>query len=487
MKRIISLFLVFVLLFSLCSLAACGGDEGAKGATSSKSQSKTSSFVSSKNASVEIGSSDVGNQGGSNVNSDASSKNSSDSSLKELALKNSGEITIYAGLPGKFANTSSWWEDFYQYYKENYNGTVNLISEATFNDWCEYFIKAFASNTAPDLIQLYYKNWPSFANRGMVFSIEEMKEIGIAGLDSSYLTDGLELVEDEFAYGDKHYAFAMESVEPVMIFVNEDLFKKYGVKSPSTYYKEGKWNWQTLELCAAEISKDTNFDGKNDVYGYTGWDASWIVTAAGGQIITLNKDKSLSVTMEKESTWQGLVNCNKIYKSKSALYETVSTTSFASGKAGMNAGMPKGMYSYLFGKGSIKKVNFEWSMVPYPLDERTNKSGVRPGEAFAWGVCSQSNNPQGCINFMIAVREYSKSNPQPDSIKYEEKFTKSQMKMIESCKSKIDNATYQGVNNLWNGQWEFWYRLRGTTVEGAVNYYKPLFEQVVEEEKKLAK
>ena len=81
----------------------------------------------------------------------------------------------------------------------------------------------------------------------------------------------------------------------------------------------------------------------------------------------------------------------------------------------------------------------------------------------------------------------SKSNPQPDSIKYEEKFTKSQMEMIESCKSKVDNATYQGVNNLWNGQWEFWNRVRGTTVEGAVNYYKPLFEQVIEEEKKLAK
>ena len=486
MKRIISLWLIVALLFSLCTLASCGKDEEAKSATSSKSQSKNPYSTTSKNVSSEVSSGKTD----SKVSSTVSSKVSSEPSLEELALKNSGEITIYAGLPGNFADASSWWEGFYNYYKKNYNGTVSLVSGPTFNDWSKSFIKDFASNTAPDLIQLYYKNWPSFVNRGLVSSIEDMKKVGIVGFDNSYLTDGLELVNDDFMYGGKHYAFAMESVDPVMIFVNEDLFKKYGVKSPSAYYKEGKWNWQTFELCASEISQDTNNDQKNEIYGYIGYDDSWIVTAAGGNLITLNKDNSLSVTLEKESTWQGLVNYNSIYRIyKSAKYESASDTYFLSGKSGMIAYMPKGIYSYLFGQGSAnaKKIDFEWSMVPYPLDERTNKSGVRPGEAFAWAVCSQSNNPQGCINFKIALREYSKSNPQPESIKYEEKFTKSQMNMIESCQSKVVNATYQGVDNLWDGQWDFWNMLRRTTVESTVKQYKPMFEQAVEQEKKLAK
>ncbi len=51
-----------------------------------------------------------------------------------------------------------------------------------------------------DVITLFYKLWPKVANRGMVYSIDELKELGVVGIDHPTFEDDVELCEKNYSY-----------------------------------------------------------------------------------------------------------------------------------------------------------------------------------------------------------------------------------------------------------------------------------------------
>ena len=402
------------------------------------------------------------------------------------ALTESGNIVAYScHVNAGTSDTANakWWKNFYEYYSEVYNGTVTVINRE-WEKWEEKFITDFAAEDAPDLIYAFEKNWPKLANRGMIYSVNEMKKAGVVGFDHPYLTEGLDEVASTYTYKGELYTFAKQNAEPAMIFVNEDLFKKYSVKSPSEYYEEGTWNWVNFEKAASELTRDTDADESIDVYGYAGWDANYVVTAAGGRIITLEDDGTLKVTMDSVAAMQGFENVHNIYGTLKCASGTDTQEAFAMGNLGMLAFMPSNMYKYMFGVKNTDKLTFNCSMIPFPLDERTNKESIREGKSQGWVVSSSSENAQGCINFMIAYRAFMNDNPnkESDEVIMRENFTEDQQNMIRDCARQAVVPIYQGVGSLWNSQWDFWANLKRskTTVKEHVESFKSMFQQQVE-------
>ena len=403
------------------------------------------------------------------------------------ALMNSGNIVAYScHVPAGNDESANgkWWKEFHEYYAEVYNGTVEVIPDVQWEGWESKYITDFAANDAPDLIYAFEKNWPKLANRGMIYSVNEMKEAGVVGFDHPYLVDGLDQVAPTYTYKGELYTFAKNMAEPAMIFVNEDLFKEYSVKSPSEYYAEGTWNWVNFEKAASELTRDTNADEATDIYGYVGWDANYVVTAAGGRIITLKDDGSLAVTMDSIEAMQGFENVHNIYGTLGCASNNSSQTEFASGKIGMIAYMPRNMYNYMFGLAGTDKLTFNCSMIPYPLDDRTNKESIREGKSYSWVVSSSCENPQGCINYMIAYNAFMKANPNEADRDYilTKCFTEEQNDMIADCARQAVVPIYQGVGTLWGAQWDFWTNLKRskTTVTEHIEAYKPMFQQQVD-------
>ncbi len=394
------------------------------------------------------------------------------------ALTDSGEISVYSfGDINADPVLSEWRQGFLDYYQSVYGGTVDYMV-IPWENWESNFITTFAANENPDLIYLFEKNFPKFANRGMVYSVEELKEKGVVGFDHPQLTDTLDLVDNSFIYKGEHYVFATNSAEADMIFVNEDLFKEYNVKSPTEYYNEGIWNWETFEKCANELSRDIDGDETKDIYGYYGWDGNFAVNAAGGQIVTLKEDGTLEVGIESIQVMQGLENYANIF----GRLKCAAEISFGSGRLGMIAWMPSNEVKKLK-SGMENSYTFNWGMVPYPIDERTNSSGIRSGKCSGWTVATTCENLQGCINYMIASNTYKQMNPNPNEVNYKDVFTDEQLDMINDCTRQAVLPIYQGVGTLWSSQWDFWTALRrGTAASEIVNSYKSLFHAQVEME-----
>ncbi len=395
------------------------------------------------------------------------------------ALQKSGEISLYIygdGVTEEKQEVVEWRDRFDDYYEQVYGGTLDY-RQIVWENWQDTYITQYSASDNADLIYLFEKNFPKFANRGMVYSVEEMQEMGVVGFDHPAIQKDYDLVSTYYKYKGKQYTFAKNMAEADMIFVNESLFKEYNVKSPSAYYEEGTWNWETFEKCATELTRDTDADGQSDVYGYYGWDGNFVINAAGGELVKLQDDGQLVVGLDDIATLQGLENYANIF----GRLKCAADIGFGSGNLGMIAWMPQ---------NEIKKLNpeaeehytFEWSMVPFPLDDRTNSAGIRSGKSYAWCVSSTAANPQGCINYMIALKTWTEENPQPNStsILYEKVFTPEQIEMINDCTRKAVVPIYQGVGTLWHSQWDFWGLVRkGTAASEVVNSYKSLFEAQV--------
>ncbi len=51
-------------------------------------------------------------------------------------------------------------------------------------------------------------------------------------------------------------------VSNLVIYYNKDLFKKYGIPVPNEY-----WSFDDLLILSQKLTKDTNNDGKTDIWG----------------------------------------------------------------------------------------------------------------------------------------------------------------------------------------------------------------------------
>ncbi len=420
---------------------------------------------------------DLGNTGSF---SDAIPGGSADVSADVLeALTQSGTISTYI-FGGTATNTedddvTARREKFQDYFRQVYGGEV-VYEYVVWENWEDGYITKFAASDNVDLIYLFEKNFPKYSNRGMVYSIEEMQEMGVVGFDHPQLMKSRDLIYDRFAYKNQHFGFAQNSAEADMVFVNEDLFSEYNVKSPSEYYNEGIWNWETFEKCATELTRDSDGDGATDIYGYYGWDGNFIVNAAGGELVHLNDDGTLSVGLDTAATIQGLDNYANVF----GRLKCAGDVGFGTGKLGMIAWMPSNEDDNLIGANGKDKYPFNWSVVPFPLDERTNSSGIRSGKCSAWTVATTCDNPQGCVNYMIAQLTFSEMERNPKTIYYEDVFNADQIEMINDCTRQAVVPIYQGVGTLWHAQWDFWYQLRkGTAASEIVATYKSLFEAQV--------
>ena len=383
---------------------------------------------------------------------------------QDMQLFDSGNITVYqfdGGTVGATAYDQDWYNKFLDYYQKEYGGTVSSVA-VEWQGWEARFNKDLASGVAPDLIYLYENNFYPLLNRGLIVSVEEMDEKGVEGTNHPSLFIKQKLASDLYSANGKTYSFACAYAEADMIFVNEDLFSQYGVTSPYEYYLAGRWDMAAFKSCAKLITRDTNEDGKNDLYGYYGYTPYAFVASTGGELVKLDENGKFCSYIENPQTLQGLANYRSTYANG---YATEYYSKWMAGKTAMMGWTPQGEYGNLVNN----RLDFNWSVVPFPLDN-CNQTGVRSGRCYGWAVSASSINWQGCVNYVVALNKYSVINPDFTSRDYDKVFTTEQLEMFSDCTDNIQLPLYNGVGELGTTQWDFW----GALSDGKISEQKAI-------------
>ena len=157
---------------------------------------------------------------------------------------------------------------------------VNLVVVPSAGDHVAKLVTAFSGGTPPDLFLLNYRRFGQFAARGVIEPVGPL----LAKSDRAKPQDFYAEALDSFrAHG--QLMCMPTNISNQVVYYNKGMFKRFGVVEPG----EGGWKWEQFLAAAKQLTRDTNGDGKTDVYGL-GVEPEFVrlapfVWQAGGEVV----------------------------------------------------------------------------------------------------------------------------------------------------------------------------------------------------------
>ena len=239
----------------------------------------------------------------------------------------------------------------------------------------------FASNLAPDVIFINNLNLPIYANAGVLEPIQ-------TPASSTFFDKSLEAL----SYKGTLYAIPRD-VSNLVIYYNKDIFNKYNVPCPSAF-----WSFEDLLVLAEKLTKDTNNDGKTDIWGISFEEEPFFylpyLMSEGGGFLS---DDSNTVIINSPESQKGLNfyadlrNKYNVAPKKSESASETMAQMFLQGKLAM----------LISGRWLVPKfrtdAKFNWNVINFPAGE---KGSVVPLDASGWAVSKNSKHKKEALRLI---------------------------------------------------------------------------------------
>lgn len=190
---------------------------------------------------------------------------------------------------------------------------VNIPFEEYMN---KFTTSVLAGEPFADIVQMEYKSALPAILKGQLLQISEFTT------EKNNINNEGNLQTKYPAIAGGEYAFDNPISLGPGIHYNRELFKKLGLPDLQEIYSKGEWNWDKFLEIAKQATKDTDNDGKTDVWGFSGWaiDAVKHFTAANGGVTvdSQNAKEMLSDprTIEAAEFVNRLYNVDKVVRVK---------------------------------------------------------------------------------------------------------------------------------------------------------------------------
>ncbi|NOU71594.1 extracellular solute-binding protein [Paenibacillus sp. LMG 31458] len=262
------------------------------------------------------------------------------------------EVTLKIGLPGSYDITSKKIIDGFQ---AKYPNIKLDIDEAPWADFTKKIVTRIAGNNPPDIWFQENAVILGYGKRGVAENLEPYLKRDLKTDDYANALLSAKTPEGKI-YGIPH------GINPVALAYNKTLFKESNIPFPTD-----DWTYQDLIETAKKLTKDTNGDGKPDVYGFqtgnnitSGW-LPWMKSVGGSAL-----DPTLTKAMfTDQKSIQGLTQwADTINKLKISPTREVAATGklFENGKSAM-------VFLQYSSQVSINKSspNLDWDTVKLPF------------------------------------------------------------------------------------------------------------------------
>jgi multiple sugar transport system substrate-binding protein len=259
------------------------------------------------------------------------------------------------------------------------------------SDYYTRLLTQIAAGDAPDIMQIGDDAVPMFVSKGAFLALDDMIK-GPDPMDTSIYLPGM---LKPGLYQGKQY-FLPKDFSPLAVYYNKKIFDQYNVPYP----KDG-WTWDDFLKTAQELTKDTNNDGKPEVWGVqlaANWTSGfeYWVAAAGGRLISEDGKKFVGYMDSPET-----INAVKFYTDMYNKYKVAPPPADFSLWAGGNPEFETGKAAMrVFGRwpqaGLRTNPNVDLGLVTVPV-------GVKRANVLFWGgfgIYSGTKNPEAAWRFL---------------------------------------------------------------------------------------
>ncbi|HVG01039.1 MAG TPA: sugar ABC transporter substrate-binding protein, partial [Chloroflexia bacterium] len=299
----------------------------------------------------------------------------------------SGEVSFQTfGDPAELAVFQAVVES---YKSANPNVKVNMNHIPEQGDHISRLTTSFAAGTPPDVFLINYRRYGQFAARGVLEPLGNYLAESVTLKASDYYTQSL----TAFTF-DGTLQCIPQNISSLSVYYNKDLFQQYNVPLP-----KADWTWQDFLNTAKALTRDTNGDGKTDVYGLA-TDPQLIRVAPfiwqnNGEVVD-NYDKPTKMLIDSPAAREALqffVDLSLVHKVVPTQAEAQAeslTTRFLNGKLGMWLASRADTPTFR----TIK--TFTWDVNPLP----GNKSRATILHSDAYCMASASKNKTAAWDFI---------------------------------------------------------------------------------------
>ena len=384
-------------------------------------------------------------------------------------LQHSGEVILYWDT----AERSDREKDFEDYFEKYFGGTVTYRF-CPLDDDAATLIRDQAAGSAPSVFRLTESYWPRAAVRSLTYDQSQLRNQGVVGLDHPALARYRDMTEAAYTFNGECYALSVCYASPVMVAVNTDLFRAYGVTTPDVYYAKGAWSNETFQRCCYELSRTA--PGGQTILGAVVRDPLWFLQADDADPMAF-RGTALKGDLLSTNTLSTLSYCRSLLTSSVVDSETMA---FQDGCAGMLCDTADELADLLAGCA------FEWDVVPFPYGS-DNETGARPGTFIGWAIPDGAKNVQGAVNFVIARQRFLDFHYNVDKAALWDAgyavYSEAQRRVVTDAANMVRPALFPHFGTLPDEVEGFWEAVRGSEpIYNIADRYTALIRAAISEE-----
>lgn len=254
---------------------------------------------------------------------------------------------------------------------------------------------AMISHTAPDIARIDIGWMPRLVKSGSLYDLTDFGGLELAKKLVPAAVGSCIYPEAFFVEGSsltKLHIFGIpDQTTGVALFYNKEIFKKFGIKTVPT-------TWQEFIEVGKQLTRDTNNDGKPDIFGFGMWGGLWwsfpFFNTFGVEFV----DETCRYCVLEDSK-ENFINALSLMKK---LYdEKIEAGAWITGAINPDIGFMNGMYAMIFtGPWNVKrfkdaKINFGITLIPRgPKGTSTNVGGTN------MVVLRHTKYPYECYKFL---------------------------------------------------------------------------------------
>jgi multiple sugar transport system substrate-binding protein len=241
----------------------------------------------------------------------------------------------------------------------------------------------FAGKVAPDVIFMYPTALPAWVELNALAPLDDLMAADGKVTKDDYFRAGVET----FSWNGKTYGLPKDASAEI-VFYNKAMFIERGVPLPTA-----DWTWDDYLAAAQKLTRDTDGDGRIDIFGarQPAWDS--MVIQNGGKVISDDGMRCLldePRAIEALTRWAALRNIHQVTPTPESTMDTSNWRLFALQRLGMFISM------YPAVPILRRSCDFEWDIALPP------RGPAKPYSAFmgsALAITRQSRNKQAAYTF----------------------------------------------------------------------------------------
>nr|WP_154984514.1 sugar ABC transporter substrate-binding protein [Paenibacillus xylanexedens] len=288
-------------------------------------------------------------------------------------------------------------------FEEEHPGVKVKIIVTAADQYATKLRAAITGNSLPDVFYFTPGDMKAYVNSNVLMNltpyIEKNKDIN---LDNIWKY-GVDLYRYDGKMAGQGDLYGMpKDVGPFALGYNKTLFEKEGIPFPD---KDKPYTWEEFIKVNQQATKDTNGDGKPDVFG-TGFNVQWalqsFVWSNGADWLDESKTKVTIDDPKFAEALQFFADMQNKYKITPSIEEAQTLDTYQRWMKGEMAFFPVGPWDM----STFEKLPFDYDLLPFPAGS-TGKSATWIG-SLGIGVSAKTKHPEeaaALVNYLTASKE----------------------------------------------------------------------------------